>query len=66
MLLAQTPAIAQAILRRTHAWDLQACAIAAGLVPLSARARVAVAAGETSPAEVHRVLGTRHRTSDSG
>jgi type II secretory ATPase GspE/PulE/Tfp pilus assembly ATPase PilB-like protein len=61
LLLAHTPAIAQAILRRTHAWDLQTCAIEAGLIPLSQRARAAVAAGETSPAEVHRVLGARHR-----
>jgi len=60
LLLAQSPAVAQAILRRTHATDLQAAALSAGMIPLQDRARTAIAAGETSAGEVRRVLGARH------
>jgi type II secretory ATPase GspE/PulE/Tfp pilus assembly ATPase PilB-like protein len=62
LLLSQTPVVAQAILRREHAAELQAAALASGMVPLAARASAAVASGDTSVAEVRRVLGMRHQS----
>jgi type II secretory ATPase GspE/PulE/Tfp pilus assembly ATPase PilB-like protein len=62
LLNAQTPAVAQAVLRRTSAWELQTVAVETGMIPLAERARQAVAAGTTSVAEVRRVLGALPRT----
>ena len=62
LLLTRAPTVTQAILRRMNAWDLQAAATASGMIPLIERGRSAIAAGSTSAAEVHRVLGARHRS----
>lgn len=51
--------IAAAVLRHADAAELQTIAEAAGMIPLRQRAEELLAAGLTSRAEVHRVLGIR-------
>jgi general secretion pathway protein E len=51
--------LAASVLQRMDTQNIQAAACAAGLVTLWQRAIDAVASGETSPAEVRRVLGFR-------
>jgi type II secretory ATPase GspE/PulE/Tfp pilus assembly ATPase PilB-like protein len=47
----------QKILNRESGESLDATAIAMGMIPLRASAIAAIRAGETSPAEVRRVMG---------
>lgn len=49
--------LAAAVLDQRDATALQTLAEQAGMIPLAQRATAAVAAGETSPAEIRRVLG---------
>jgi general secretion pathway protein E len=63
LLLARAPEVANAILRRTHASDIHAAAVAGGMTDLHARARHVIASGATSPAEVRRVLGGKAHSS---
>jgi type II secretory ATPase GspE/PulE/Tfp pilus assembly ATPase PilB-like protein len=57
MLVPEKNDIGRAILSQSDVARLQALAVEAGMVSLWERARVAVEAGLTSPAEVRRVLG---------
>jgi len=57
MLLPQKSELGRAILSRSDAHELERLAVEGGMVPQQERARQAVAAGWTSPAEVRRVLG---------
>jgi type II secretory ATPase GspE/PulE/Tfp pilus assembly ATPase PilB-like protein len=57
MLLPQASQLGRAILSRSDARELERLAVEAGMVPQQQRATEAVAAGWTSPAEVHRILG---------
>ena len=57
MLLPEPTELGRAILSRTDVARLEALAVASGMVSRWERARVAVEAGLTSPAEVRRVLG---------
>jgi type II secretory ATPase GspE/PulE/Tfp pilus assembly ATPase PilB-like protein len=57
MLVPEPTEVGQAILSRSEVPRLEALAVEAGMIPLWERARQAVASGETSPAEVRRVLG---------
>jgi type II secretory ATPase GspE/PulE/Tfp pilus assembly ATPase PilB-like protein len=50
-------ALRPAIRERHDAAEIARCAVVAGMKPCLARAVEAVAAGLTSPAEVHRVFG---------
>lgn len=55
----EAPEVGRAILERRDAESLHAIAVAHGLVSLGKQACAAVEAGQTSPAEVRRVLGFR-------
>lgn len=57
MLVAQTGQLSRAVLTKSDADDLEKLAGDAGMVTRWQRACAAVEAGETSPAEVRRVLG---------
>jgi type II secretory ATPase GspE/PulE/Tfp pilus assembly ATPase PilB-like protein len=57
MLLPNLKGLGRAILSRGDAAEIEELAIAAGMVPLRARAAQAVPAGTTSPAEMRRVFG---------
>jgi len=57
MLLPECGALGRAILSRSDAAELEALAVEAGMITRWERARRAVEAGLTSPAEVRRVLG---------
>ncbi len=57
MLLPEPTELGRAILSRTDVSRLEALAVASGMVSRWERARLAVEAGLTSPAEVRRVLG---------
>jgi type II secretory ATPase GspE/PulE/Tfp pilus assembly ATPase PilB-like protein len=57
MLLPETGQLAPAILSRADATELQRRAVAGGMTTVWQRALAAVEAGQTSPAEVRRVLG---------
>lgn len=57
ILLPQQSELGRAILSRSDARELERLAVEAGMITQRQRAGEAVAAGWTSPAEVHRVLG---------
>ena len=61
MLPLDEPAVVGAVLTRTDAARMDALAREAGMTPLVAAARAAVDAGQTTPAEVIRVLGLAAR-----
>jgi len=56
-MLAPRGAVGRAVLRRRDAAAIERCAVREGMVGLRQRAIQAVEAGQTSPAEVRRVLG---------
>ncbi len=57
MFTAQHSELGRAILSQSDARQLEDLAIQSGMIPLAARARAAIDAGQTSPGEVRRVLG---------
>ncbi|MBX9788725.1 MAG: GspE/PulE family protein [Pirellulales bacterium] len=57
MLVIDSPRVCRAILERADAPRLEALAVATGMITSFERARAAVAAGVTSPAELRRVFG---------
>ena len=57
LLVPQANEVGRAILDKSDVAQLQRLAIQAGMIPLASRALAAVDAGETSPAEIRRVLG---------
>jgi len=57
MVATRRPEMAEAILQRVEAATLHHAAVAAGMVPQHQRAAELVASGETSAAEIRRVLG---------
>jgi type II secretory ATPase GspE/PulE/Tfp pilus assembly ATPase PilB-like protein len=66
MLLPEPTELGRAILSRLDVAQLEALAVASGMVSRWERARLAVEAGLTSPAEVRRVLGISDRLSVEG
>ncbi len=66
LLTPTTPEAGRAILAREDSRDIEQQAIHAGLITRWDRARTALAAGQTSPEEVRRVLGFRDNTTESG
>lgn len=61
----ETKEIALAVLGRGDVAEIQAAAVAQGMVPLAKRACDAVEAGTTSALEVRRVLGLEHYETDA-
>ena len=57
LLLPHRGASGQAILERADAATIEQAAVSAGMLPQAVRARQAIAAGQTSPAEVRRTFG---------
>lgn len=58
-LLPDSPEVRRAILARADAQQIEAAAIAAGMIPLWQRGLTAVTTGHTSPHELHRTFGLR-------
>ena len=66
MLIPEPTELGRAILSRTDVAQLEALAVASGMVSRWQRARLAIEAGLTSPAEVRRVLGITNELEEKG